>query len=168
MNEKCPKYNETGWVGRVVPVLEPALVRAACMKPYPNHPHGCPNYGKRASCPPQAPILDHTFDLSKPIYAIVNIFPLGEHRRRMAAKHPDWSERQLICCLYWQPKARRQLMDRILDWQAKREDGHRWHPVLCPEAQGVNLTRTLSNAGFDLEWPPQERVCQVALLGARP
>jgi hypothetical protein len=56
-------------------------------------------------------------------------------------------------------------MDRIVDWQGKQEEPQFWHPVLCPEAQGVNVTRTLSDAGFELEWPPRERACQVALVG---
>jgi hypothetical protein len=33
-----------------------------CRLPYPNHPKGCPNYGKRALCPPKAPALGRRSD----------------------------------------------------------------------------------------------------------
>ena len=86
---------------KVNPVID-YTVRALCVEPYEAHPKGCPNVGKCDRCPPEAPLFDRFFDTSKPIYAIVNEFDLGSHVERLRVKHPDWSERQLRCVLYWQ------------------------------------------------------------------
>ena len=53
--------------GIVRPVIDPD-VRDLCPRSYPGHPHGCPNYGKRPSCPPQAPMLAETLDLTQPVH----------------------------------------------------------------------------------------------------
>lgn len=147
-----------GCVG-VVPVLNPA-VRGLCCRPYPNHPHGCPNFSKKQGCPPKAPMIDKTLDLSKPVLAIYNRFNLGEHIERMRAKHPLWTDRQLRCCLYWQPGARKQLKKRIRN---HLQIGMK--VVGSPEAQGVDLTATMRSAGIELEWPPMKWAYQIVLAG---
>lgn len=144
---------------QVSPVFEPG-VRELCRQPYPGHPRGCPNYGKKAGCPPRAPLLTETLDSCHRAYVIYNAFPIGQHAHRMKAKHPQWSERQAFCCLYWQPKARKELEEKIAAF--------RWsHPGLkiirCPEAQGVNVTATMKKVGIKLEWPPRILAYQVAL-----
>ena len=85
-----------------------------CALPYPGHPKGCPNLGKKCGCPPYASmIFDH---IQLPYYAIVNEFNLESHVDSLRIRHPTWSERQLECCLYWQPKARKQLNKLIKDF----------------------------------------------------
>ena len=39
--------------------------------------------------------------------------------------------------------------------------------IKCPEAQGVNLTETMKNAGIELEWPPENVAYQIVLVGTR-
>jgi predicted metal-binding protein len=95
-------------VVQVVPVMN-ISVRGLCRHPYYNHPKGCPNWGKRASCPPQAPILTDLLDLDKPVYAAYNVFDFAGHCDRMQARHPGWSEHQVKCVLYWQGSARKSL-----------------------------------------------------------
>ena len=136
-----------------------ATVRGICRRPYPNHPKGCPNFGKRAACPPEAPKFADRFDVSE-VWAIWNVFDFGAHCSRMRDRHPEWSQRQVECCLYWQGTARKQLEGEI-EWFV-------WlHPGLtvtrCPEAMGVNITGTLRQLDIELEWPPQTRALQVAL-----
>jgi hypothetical protein len=144
-------------------------VRGLCAKPYPLHPHGCPNFGKKAGCPPTAPRLEEFFDTSLPTYVVWNVFPLGAHVRAMAAKHPDWSERQLYCCcLYWQPRARAALeteIERFLTL-APRLVACRY-VTRCPEAMGLDVTATMHSICVELEWPPRENAVQVAFVGAR-
>lgn len=144
-------------------VLEPKT-RGMCRLPYPNHPKGCPAFGKKVSCPPTCPSFAETIDISLPMYAIINEFDLGAHVERLRAKCPTWTLRQLQCCLYWQPKARKELKAEIRRFLAL-------HPDLivdeCPEAGGVNVTETLLNAGVKLEWPPMSIVRQVAFAGVR-
>jgi len=148
---------------QVDPVYEPS-VRAVCVKAYPLHPHGCPNFAHKDTCPPKAPKLPEVFDLTRPCYAIINSFDLGNHVTAMQLKHPEWSARQLTCCLYWQPKARKMLEMLIAAFVAK----HPGHVIArCPEAMGLNVTETLRRAGVEMEWPPVNIALQVA-LAARP
>jgi hypothetical protein len=139
-------------------------VRGLCLRPYPLHPRGCPNYAKKNGCPPLAPLFRGHFDLSTPIFAIWNVFLLGEHIKFMRSRHPAWSERQLRCCLYWQPKARKELRAEIRAFLDKHK-GYR--VVTCPEAMGVNVTETMRHIGENLEWPPQRYAYQVAIAGKR-
>ncbi len=38
-------------------------VRRLCVKPYPNHKKGCPNFNKKEGCPPTADFFDKVYDL---------------------------------------------------------------------------------------------------------
>lgn len=150
----------SGWV-EVEPVLDMRM-RALCVKPYPRHPKGCPNYGKKDGCPPTAPKIDTVLDLTKPVFAIYNIFEFGKHCERMRRLKPGWSERQIRCCLYWQQTARKQLKAVI----------HRFlwaHPNLTvldvPEACGINITKTMGAVGIELEWQPVNWTYQIVFTG---
>lgn len=145
----------------IQPVIDYS-VRGLCVRPYPGHPRGCPNFNKKSGCPPSAPKFDQYFDMSQPIYAIINRFDLASHRDRMRLLHPSWSHRQLDCCLYWQGSARKLLsieIDRFLI------DYSGYEINTCPEAMGVNITETLRSIGVVLEWPPVQYTYQVALAG---
>jgi hypothetical protein len=149
----------------VQPVLDMS-VRGLCSRPYPGHPHGCPNFMRAERCPPKAPTLPDVFDMSSPFFAVYSRFPLGEHVRMMTLKHPDWSPRQISCVLYWQGSARKNLRHEITRFRVI-------HPLLdwlietTPEAYGVNVTETMRAAGVELPWPPREFAYHVALAGVR-
>jgi predicted metal-binding protein len=148
-----------------VVLVEPEIdhsVRGLCVKPYYNHPKGCPNFNKRPSCPPQAPLLDKILNLSKPIHIAYNRFDLAQHVRIMKSKHSTWSQRQLECCLYWQGKARKQLRLKV---EAFLENNGNGAVLYCPEACGVDITKTMRSIGIKLEWPPKIYTYQVALIG---
>jgi len=151
---------------QVIPVFTPE-VRLLCIRPYPGHPKGCPNFGRRWTCPARAPLLDKVLDLSAPVYAIWTTFDIAAHMARMKALHPAWSERQLACCLYWQPRARKNLTTAINAFNKIMLGPLR--PILkvlsCPEACGVNVTATMASIGEKLEWPPRKIAYQVALAG---
>jgi predicted metal-binding protein len=154
-------------ISRVTVKLDPS-VRDLCRRPYPGHSRGCPNAGKKFGCPPAAPPLGELLDLSRKVYAVWVDFDLAAHRRRMLAKHPDWSDRQANCCLYWQRTADGQLADHILD--LLRNGLRQIIPppiktVFCPEACGVDMTATMLTAGIALEWPPVETVRKIKLIG---
>ena len=137
-------------------------VRALCVKAYAGHAKGCPNFNEKPGCPPQAPMIEDVLDLSQPVFAIWNFFDMAGHVAKMKAKHPDWSDRQLRCCLYWQAGARKKLKETIRAFL--REQG-RLKVVGCPEACGVNVTETMKSAGIILEWPPVSIAYQVVLAG---
>lgn len=149
----------------VTPVLE-YEVRALCVRPYPNHPKGCPNVGKCDRCPPAAPGFAHAFDISAPVYAVVNEFDLGTHVQKLkATPKKDGSIRsddEARCVLYWQGAARKQLNAKIKEALASLPG---YAATWCPEGMGINVTATLAAAGIDLEWPPVRIARQVALLG---
>jgi len=137
-------------------------MRGLCKRSYPNHKKGCPNFNKRHDCPPKAPLISKVFDLNKPIYAIWNVFDFDEHTTRMRNKHPQWSDRQAECCLYWQGTARKQLKGEIANFLSDKGN----HLVLTtPEACGVNITETMRRIGINLEWPPVTVTYQIALAG---
>lgn len=99
-------FEEYGWI-EVNPVFDNKVI-ALCLRSYPRHKNGCPNYGNKDICPPNAPILKRYIDPDQEVYAIFNRFEFGEHVDRMYKLHPTWSKRQAECCLYWQGTARKQ------------------------------------------------------------
>jgi len=132
-----------------------------CRLAYPGHLHGCPNFGKKEGCPPEAKYLEVLMNLSS-MYVIWNVFPFGEHVQRMRLKHPKWSERQVRCCLYWQGTARKQLRERVNDFLSEHSG---MGVVWCPEASGLNVTETMAKIGGVLEWPPETVAYQVVIAG---
>ena len=124
-----------------------------CRAPYHNHPKGCPNYGKRADCPPCATV-DKIFDLTKPMYVIYTEYPVGQFAERMRVNHPEWAHtpRQWYNCIRWQGTARKQhkIDIRSFKWAMRK------FPDLCvdtnPEALGINVTELMKQAGIELEW----------------
>lgn len=152
---------------RVTPVLLECTPGSLCAKRYPGHTKGCPNFGKRSTCPPQADLWTPEYFANKTAYAVWNQFHFGEHVERMRARHPGWTQRQLANCLYWQGTARKQLTREIQDFTTWLEDVRSGITVLCvnriPEAHGLNVTMTMASNGILLEWPPREWAYQVAL-----
>ena len=137
-------------------------IRLMCQFPYPGHKKGCPNFNKRSDCPPKSSLIHKIINLDKKVYAIYNIFDLAAHVNRMKKKHSNWSQRQLYCCLYWQPKARKALKEKISLFLRQFPD---LYIVKNPEAQGVNVTQTMFDAGVILEWPPRKMAYQIVLAG---
>lgn len=142
-------------------------VRDLCFKPYPNHPKGCPNYGKRGFCPPRCPKLEDYFDISQGLWIVWIEFDFAAHRRKMLKKHPNWSQRQIDCCLYWQGTANKKLREEVADAEYYLQGRGSWKTALCPEAMGMNVTATMKKLGVILEWPPQNVVRKVAIIGIR-
>lgn len=141
-------------------------VHYLCVRSYPNHDNGCPNYGKKKGCPPGVPMFDRFYDLSKPIYAIYNKFDFKGHVERMKVKHSNWSKRQVECCLYWQGTARKKLKERIEIFRSLTICG-RYFITTVPEAMGINVTETMKRVGIELEWPPINVTYQIAMAGIK-
>ncbi len=146
-------------VKKIMPVID-ADVRQLCFKPYPNHPKGCPNHNQRESCPPKVLLWMDVCDTYNATWLYWTKFDLAAHRERMRAKHPNWSRRQLDCCLYWQGTARKPLRNYL-----KSQMLPGFFITTCPEAMGVNITETMKNIGIELEWPPEHFTYQVAMGG---
>lgn len=131
-----------------------------CTLPYPNHLKGCPNFNKRSNCPTKCLDFKKTVDVDKEMLLVGVRYDFGGHIKKMRTAHPDWTDRQLECCLYWQGKVRKHL--RI--WADKNiKNGMEIYDT--PEAMGVNVTGTMRNLGLKIEWPPKKYVWKVAVLG---
>lgn len=149
---------------QVEPVLLDGLPGDLCQRRYTGHRKGCPNYGKRPTCPPQAMLWTPDFCWGKTWYAVWHVFDFGTHVEKMRVAHPTWTERQLANCLYWQGTARKELRAEVLRFL------HILPPPVpevhwVPEAHGVNVTETMRRIGVELEWPPRTVTHQVALIG---
>lgn len=150
-------------------IVTPAIdlgMRSFCVYPYPNHPKGCPNHGKKATCPPRVGRFPYVYSNRHDVWALWAEFDLGAHVRRMRKRHPLWTYRQLSCCLYWQGTVRKFLRESIAKWIEESKD---LHPFLtattCPEGMGVNVTATMHNIGTELEWPPKKITRLIYLAG---
>lgn len=80
----------------------------------------------------------------------------------MREKHPQWSKRQIECCLYWQPKAKKELKGQVKMFLSDRPDKV---VVWIPERTGVNVTATMKSIGIELQWPPVTKTYQVVIAG---
>ena len=145
---------------RVKDLVIDMRAREWCMLPYPRHPKGCPNYGKRKSCPPQAPLITEWADLSKPMDFVVIEFNLARHIEKMRQKHPNWSEAQLRCCLYWQGKVNKLLKDTTKAYALFCGGKY----TMCPEAMGVNVIESARRLGLPIEINPQKKIYKIALI----
>lgn len=143
-----------------------------CKLPYPGHPKGCPNYNKKDTCPPIVPLVTDKFDLSQQHWIAVTKFNLKEHASALKEKHPDWSDKQCRCCLYWQNTVRKELrgfvnefikeMNFISNFSANIGE---LDSTLIPEAMGVNIFRTCHRVGIKIKKNPSDIVYKVALIG---
>lgn len=131
--------------------------REWCKLPYPLHPHGCPNYGKKPTCPPFAPLFEDVIDLSKSIRLVAVGFNLEEHIRKMKLRHPHWSYRQCKNLLYWQGTVNTHL--RACSAPRPGEV-----VLYCPEAMGINVIATARLAGIPIETKPTRTVFKIALI----
>ncbi len=136
-----------------------------CQIPYPGHPKGCPNYGRKG-CPPDAPFIAEIMDLRRPVYIAFSEFNVYMHMCRMHKKHPNWSEKQLRNVLYWQGTSRKEMRQR-----AKIAQFYGGGDVVltCPEAHGVNVYATCRCSGLKLQKIRDVSVCRhIALIGFSP
>ncbi len=136
--------------------------REWCKLPYTLHPKGCPNYGKKDDCPPSAVLIEDFIDTNGAMSFVSVEFDLASHVKRMLDRHPNWSDRQARCVLYWQPKVNRQLLDDAIDF-SYLSLGSVF--TLCPEAMGVNVIETAQRCGIPMQVHPVDTIYKVALFG---
>jgi len=141
-------------------IIIDAKVRGYCTLPYPGHPRGCPMFGRRPECPPEAPMFDEYFDMTQRFRAVVCEFDLAGHAARIKAKHPHWTQRQCCNPLYWQGSVRSQLKKTCESIRVTDEIY-----TLIPEAMGVDVIATMKPVGIDIVFPAYDPVRKVAIVG---
>lgn len=137
-----------------------------CRLPYPNHPKGCPNYPK---CIEENPPREHIERTGAKWYAVIEEFDLKAHAEAMKLKHPNWSERQCRCLLYWQGSVRKRLKYKAEGYEIKLfwDELHRKGKTAileCPEANGIDMFATMANVGISLQRNP-DLVRKIMLIG---
>lgn len=135
--------------------------REWCKLPYPNHPKGCPNYGRKDTCPPTVALIYDVFDLDNYLWLVVHEFDLASHVRRMLTLHPNWSGRQARCVLYWQPRVNKILREDTQTYSTLANASY----TLCPEAMGVDVIKTANKCGIPVQARPTDTVYKIALIG---
>jgi len=136
--------------------------RAWCKLAYPGHPNGCPNFGKRAGCPPHSLLFEQ---LVRPPFTLVAVkFNLEEHAKRMKEKHPAWSDRQARCVLYWQAGVDKRLREACEKTASEIPNSL---IIYKPEAAGVHVFETCRKIGLVLERNPHKILWKVAIIGIK-
>ena len=138
--------------------------REWCTIQYYNHPNGCPNYNNSDTCPPKIALIEDHFDLSKKHWLAIVDFNLGNHIAKMRGLHPDWSDNQLKCVLYWQNGVKKKLRDLCEDFIFDNM-GEKLIYSICPEAMGLHVFSTIRKLGYKISKNIKEKVYKVALIG---
>ncbi|MHA2337493.1 MAG: hypothetical protein ACXACX_09325 [Candidatus Hodarchaeales archaeon] len=134
--------------------------RSWCKLKYPDHPKGCPNFGKKEICPPQSPLFEQVV---KPPYTLVAVkFNLEKHAKEMKKRHPNWSDKQARCVLYWQGKLDKKLRE-VSEKVASKITNSKI--VYKPESYGVHVFETCRKLGFILERNPQKILWKITIIG---
>lgn len=153
--------------------------RIWCRLPYPNHPKGCPNYDKNPFCPPIAKFMVEILEIFSYFYLIFAEFNLKEHKERMKKLHPNWSERQSACVLYWQSSVKKSLKNYIFEVYMKNKTQSKYllscgssfrlleinqKEIYSMEAGGIDVLNTLKANSIQFETKPRDYVLLVNLL----
>ncbi|MBD3212678.1 MAG: hypothetical protein GF311_08715 [Candidatus Lokiarchaeota archaeon] len=153
--------------------------RRWCSLPYPNHPNGCPNYNKNSLCPPKAPFLNIIIEEYKHFYLIIGHFNLAKYKKEMLRRHPNWSDRQATCVLYWQGSAKKHTKEYINKIYEKNTGNQLFllssgsgfnsldieqEKIYSMEAAGINVFETLKKNNIEFEVKPKDFILIVNLL----
>lgn len=140
-----------------------------CKLPYPSHPNGCPNFGKKEGGPPSAPSFNDLVEF--PCFLVYKQFDLEAQEKKLLAKHPKWSKRQARCCLYWQRGVVQDVMHEAIEFLCEKEctTGDTYEIVKNPEGAGVNLFKTCKIHGLELDrdYLNQKYVYKMVIVGKK-
>ena len=138
--------------------------RSLCIKTYPGHPEGCPNYGKNEECPPKIPAMyDWIFD-TRDVYAVITEFDLlawYEYRRK---RKPYLPEGQIKNKMYWQTKDKAKNELAVKDFYKQYPEKKDYVYTNYLECMGVHLVKTLEENGINLEFPVKDFSRRISLV----
>lgn len=138
-------------------------IKNLCRCSYQDHPRGCPNYGKKEDCPPQAKFFPDVYN--EDVYVAAIVFDFKRYVGAKMEEHPDWTEKALRNPRHWQGHLRSELKKFTREKLRSKKCGD--SIIFNPEAMGVNVTRTCASVGIALEWPPRKKACHIFLIGTR-
>lgn len=141
-----------------------------CKRPYPDHPDGCPNIQKCRDLN-----LPFFKDRWREYHLLYADFDFRSYKDWRESQNPNWTARQVECCLYWQNSVKSLLVREIeklyisdgpfyvygcgsglkLSFQEK---------VGSMELAGINVFSTLKLNNIDFEVAPKNKVVLCNLL----
>lgn len=130
-----------------------------CKAHYPNHPLGCPNF---PNCIEKNQ-LKYCSPNSLKWYAVIEEFDLETHANKMKKNHPNWTNKQCRCILYWQNSVRKKLKEKA-EKACLKLNG--FVVTLIPEALGINVFGTMAKVGIILYKNPKI-VKKIAFVGVK-
>jgi len=149
-----------------------------CKRPYPNHPKGCPNQEKCRSL--AIPSFKEFKEKNKNYfyYLVHAYFDFGSYKQIRKREHPDWTEQQVKCVLYWQGSVKKHLADYI---ENIRKGNPPFYVYGCGsglklffqkivgsmEAARINVFSTLKLNRIPFELNPENNVILCCLLCSR-
>ena len=134
-----------------------------CKLSYSNHPKGCPNYGKKKTCPPFTEKYYKKID--PPYFLIIQEFDIESHAKKMKKAHPSWSESQCRNLLYWQKGVVKKSKEKAYDFA--KSLGNEFIVLEVPEANGVHVFQTCRNVCVTIEPNPKKIIRKVMIVGKR-
>lgn len=126
--------------------------RGMCVYQYEGHKKGCPNYGQRKCCPPDAPMFDWVFDVSKPVYAIYAAYNL---------ENSDTAD----CHEAAKTVLKERIKDFLQEFRPASIGQGAYYVTDFPEAMGIDTTATMKEVGITFEWPAKKLLYKVAFAG---
>lgn len=134
-----------------------STVYSLCTQNYYLHKYGCPNFGEKEGCPPNVLHISQQYDLDS-INILLLKFPFESYISQKKELHPDWSMRALCNPRHWQNHLKTSLNEY---WNSIEEKYPEYKLIKNPEAQGVNVEKTLKQLDIDLQWPKTDEHSQI-------
>jgi len=131
-----------------------------CTLSYPGHPKGCKNFPQCPTKYPDFKSIEHKYKW----FAVMVEFNLKHFAEQMRIKHPNMTENQSRCLLYWQPRVRKQLKQKAYV-NAYKFNGD--IVLEIPEACGVNVIITMMKAGVLININHPNIVKKIMLIGRK-
>jgi predicted metal-binding protein len=162
-------------------IITTKLTQDFCKRPYPNHPKGCPNYGKGPLCPPHDVFIDPILREFNNFYLFFAKFDFRTYVEIRSYEKPEWSDKQLRCVLYWQSSVKKILKQKILN-VLRTNNYEKYYIASCGsgfntknlskyqekiysmESIGINVLSTLKKNKIEFERNPINTVTLVCLL----
>ncbi len=146
-----------------------------CRKPYAGYPNGCPNYGKRDSCPPKAACARKLVETYQHFYLVYAWFRIAEFAVRRQARFPKWTTKQLRNPRHWQAQLKRMLREYIANLgigilglhSVVLGTGSGFWGAPSMEGACINVFPTLRKAGIAHQVNPSSHITLVALIMTR-
>ena len=138
--------------------------RSMCIRPYKNHPLGCPNFGRLPTCPPNIPCMyDQIFDTSD-VYAVVTRFDLKSYFEKRRQNRPDLPEGQIRNIRVWQPIAIKENDYAIAEFFRENSDKSAYVSTRLLECMGVDVINTMKEVGLEITFPVKDYAYRVAFV----